>query len=385
MNAALDPVARLPLEISSEIFRQSLPRFPKPGDPDVPILQLNICNAWTDIALSTPSLWAAIHIIFPSGLSSTQSLKTLVPIWLQRAHNRPLSISLSGADVDYDVFSIIWSHAQQLKHLEISDMDSYDDDVDRTTIPLWKDTIPGLFPSLETLKTHGVYGAGLSHHILDLLRLAPNLIECSLELDVTIDFDEILVLPKLRRLMFRERGPSPYFDYGILDHLSLPRLETLFADAILSKLLPFLQRSSPPLRELVLGNESDLPLLAECLHLVPDLRRFEMWDSLCGLVEGFFAALVQSPSLLPQLRTLVFHINENQTVDHISISFWTVALRALTARRTHLQVFHLEVPIGLASSIIPAVEISAALGELAADGMKICISGSDGEWKRTYG
>ncbi|KAJ7896373.1 hypothetical protein B0H14DRAFT_500837, partial [Mycena olivaceomarginata] len=122
MNAALDPVARLPLEISSEIFLQSLPRFPKPGDPDVPILQLNICNAWTDIVLSTPSLWAAIHIIFPSGLSSTQSLKTLVPIWLQRAHNRPLSISLSGADFDYDVVSIIWSHVQQLKHLEISDV-----------------------------------------------------------------------------------------------------------------------------------------------------------------------------------------------------------------------------------------------------------------------
>jgi hypothetical protein len=110
-----------------------------------------------------------------------------------------------------------------------------------------------------------------------------------------------------------------------------------------------------------------------------------MWDSLCGLVEEFFAALVQSPSLLPQLRTLVFHIYENQTVDHISVSFWTVALRALTARRTYLQVFHLEVPIGLAPSIIPAAEISAALGELAADGMKICISGSDGEWKRTYG
>ncbi|KAJ7310867.1 hypothetical protein DFH08DRAFT_456414 [Mycena albidolilacea] len=381
MNAALDPVARLPLEISSEIFRQSLAPFPDVGPLHAPMLLLNICNTWTDIALSTPSLWAAIHIIFPSGLSSTQSLKALVPIWLQRAHNRPLSIWLSGANFDYNVLSIIWSHAQRLKHLEISDMESDDDD-----IPLWKGTIPGPLPSLETLTTHGVYGAGLSHHhILDLLRLAPNLIECSLELDFNIAVDKILVLPKLHRLMFGECGTSPLFDYRFLEHLSLPGLETLFADAILESLLSFLQRSSPPLQELVLGNESDMPLLAECLHLVPDLRRFEMWDSPCGLVEEFFAALVQSPSLLPQLRTLVFHINENQTVDNISISFWTVALRALTARRTHLQVFHLQVPIGLASSIIPAAEISAALGELAADGMKICISGSDGEWVRTYG
>jgi hypothetical protein len=381
MNAILDPVARLPLEISSEIFRQSLAPFPDVVPLHAPMLFLNICNTWTNIALSTPSLWAAIHIIFPTGLSSTQGLKTLVPIWLRRAHNRPLSISLSGDNFDYDVLSIIWSHAQQLKHLEIFDVESDDDD-----IPLWKGTIPRPLPSLETVTIHGVYGARLSpHHIFNLLRLAPNLIECSLETNVDIAVDEILVLPKLHRLMFGECGTSPLFDYGFLEHLSLPGLETLFADSMLESLLPFLQRSLPPLRELVLGNESDMPLLAECLHLVPNLRRFEMWRIPCGLVEQFFAALVQSPSLLPQLRTLVFRINNNQMVDVIPISFWTVALRALTARRTHLQVFHLEAPIGLASSMIPAAEISAALGELAADGMKICISDSYGEWERTYG
>ncbi|KAJ7896401.1 hypothetical protein B0H14DRAFT_501188 [Mycena olivaceomarginata] len=378
INSALDPVARLPLEISSEIFRQSLAPFPDVGPLHAPMLLLNICNAWTDIALSTPSLWAAIHIIFPSGISSTQGLKTLVRIWLQRARNRPLSISLSGTDLDYDVVSIIWSHAQQLKHLEISDVDPNDD-----YISLWEGTTPGPLPSLETLTTPD--GGFSPRHILDLLRLAPNLIECTLELDDIIAVDEILVLPKLHRLMFGEYGTSPRFDCRFLDHLSLPGLETLFVHAILERLLPFLQRSSPPLRELVLGDESDMPLLAECLHLVPDLRRFEMWDSLCSLVEDFFAALVQCPSLLPQLRTLVFRINEDQMVDDLPISLWTVALRALTARRTHLQVFHLEAPVGLVSSIIPAAEISAALGELAADGMKICISGSDGEWKRTYG
>jgi hypothetical protein len=337
------------------------------------MLLLNICNTWTDIALLTPSLWAAIHIIFPHGLLSMQGLKTLVPIWLQRAHNRLLSISLSGPNFDYNVLSIIWSHSQQLKHLEISDVNS-DNDYIR------KDTYFGPFPSLQTLTMGNVHGAGFSpHHILDLLHLAPNLIECSLALDARIAVDEILVLPKLHRLMFGECGTSPLFDYRFLDHLSLPGLKTLFADAVLDSLLSFLRRSSPPLRELVLGNEFNIPLLAECLHLVPDLRRFEMWGSPCGLVEDFFAALVQSPSLLPQLRTLGFHLNE--MVDDIPISLWTVVLRALTARRTHLQVFHLEVPI----AIIPAAEISAALGELAADGMKICISDSDGEWVCTYG
>ncbi|KAJ7302187.1 hypothetical protein DFH08DRAFT_794656, partial [Mycena albidolilacea] len=92
LNSALDPVALLPLELSSDIFLRSLPLFPKPGDPSVPILLLNICHAWTDIALSTPSLWAAIHITFQSSRfpsPSTQGLKTLVLIWLRRAHNHP--------------------------------------------------------------------------------------------------------------------------------------------------------------------------------------------------------------------------------------------------------------------------------------------------------
>ncbi|KAJ7328970.1 hypothetical protein DFH08DRAFT_654486, partial [Mycena albidolilacea] len=65
LNAARDPVARLSLEISSEIFVQTLAPFPEPGALHAPMLLRNICNAWSDIALSTPELWAAIHINFP--------------------------------------------------------------------------------------------------------------------------------------------------------------------------------------------------------------------------------------------------------------------------------------------------------------------------------
>ncbi|KAJ7666926.1 hypothetical protein DFH06DRAFT_952749, partial [Mycena polygramma] len=65
LNSALDPVARLPLEVSSEIFLQSLPPFPKTGAEYVPMLFLNICHAWTDIALYKPELWAEIQITFP--------------------------------------------------------------------------------------------------------------------------------------------------------------------------------------------------------------------------------------------------------------------------------------------------------------------------------
>jgi len=65
LNAVRDPVARLPLEISSQIFLQCLPSHPKPRPQTTPMLLLNVCNAWTVIALSTPALWASIHLDFP--------------------------------------------------------------------------------------------------------------------------------------------------------------------------------------------------------------------------------------------------------------------------------------------------------------------------------
>ncbi|KAJ6516810.1 hypothetical protein C8R47DRAFT_405371 [Mycena vitilis] len=84
LNSVLDPVARLPLEISSEIFLQSLPPFPKAGAEHVPMLLLNVCHAWTDIALSKPELWAGIQITFPC----TPTFKDGVQTCLNRACNQ---------------------------------------------------------------------------------------------------------------------------------------------------------------------------------------------------------------------------------------------------------------------------------------------------------
>ncbi|KAJ7449978.1 hypothetical protein B0H11DRAFT_1822235 [Mycena galericulata] len=55
LNTLRDPVARLPLEVSSEIFTQCLPVLAEHGAHNIPMLLLNICNAWTYIALSTPA------------------------------------------------------------------------------------------------------------------------------------------------------------------------------------------------------------------------------------------------------------------------------------------------------------------------------------------
>ncbi|KAF7361532.1 F-box domain-containing protein [Mycena sanguinolenta] len=93
LNTILDPIALLPLEISSEIFHQSLlPRCPppQPKASHSPMLLLNVCKTWTDIALSTTSLWTGIWIEFPC----SDSLAQLLSIWFQRARNQPLSVFL---------------------------------------------------------------------------------------------------------------------------------------------------------------------------------------------------------------------------------------------------------------------------------------------------
>ncbi|KAJ7680138.1 hypothetical protein B0H17DRAFT_1138747 [Mycena rosella] len=122
LNAVRDPVSRLPLEISSAIFIQCLPSSttPQPGAHEIPMLFLNICNAWTDIALSTPALWEAIHINYPRATGFGQFLAT----WLSRARNRSLSLSLHGTFDENDA-TIARGYAERLRSLKI-----YSDDDD---------------------------------------------------------------------------------------------------------------------------------------------------------------------------------------------------------------------------------------------------------------
>ncbi|KAJ6558230.1 hypothetical protein B0H19DRAFT_1261760 [Mycena capillaripes] len=373
LNEALDPVARLPLEISGEIFIHSLPARPEPGSPH-PILLLNICHAWTDIALSSPRLWTGIYIALPC----TDSFKNVLPTWLRRTSNLPLSIILGGIYIDQDVAADIWGHGPQLKHLEIHNKE------DKSLEPAQPMNLfgvggPGPLPSLETLTIRGgLESWGRIFHgpqILQLLRMGPHLIECVFEgMRVTSDLETIekLVHPALRRLMFGEYGKCPRGNDNLLRCLSLPQLETLslsmrpVSGAIL---LSFLKRSSPPLRTLVLRpGRLDFSQLHQCLCLVPTLIRFELWYPGSRLLKELFAAFADSP-ILPNLHSLTIYTDSSV----ISYSSCTTLLRALAARRAHLQIVHIEMSADSWISLKPTADILAAFRDLIVDGMKIHI------------
>jgi hypothetical protein len=399
LNAVLDPVARLPPEISSDIFPHCLSPVPAldlppsdaRGGPDpYLILLLTVCNAWTTMALSTPDLWTAIDIIFPCAEGFPEILET----WLQRARNRPLSISLCGDLEDPSVFvisAIIWKHGQQLRSLEIC----ADTENEERYVDLFLGTLkPGPLPLPQTLAIRGMlderepsgYLNSLREfsgpQILELLSLAPNLVECIFDDVDDVDFvsdpsdldptPEYLIHPNLRRLSFGPRTTSSKGHDGILRWLSVPRLEALSVPPYLSAndFLSFLERSSPPLQELVVDDGS---MLINDIRLHDSLRlvhRFEIW-SLNAQMTQLLAAL--KDSFLPNLRDLIIH---NLSLTHFPDSSLETLLRTLYARRPQFQTLRIEVESGSLPRHIRLV----ATRELVASGIQIYI----GSKKRNF-
>ncbi|KAJ7512683.1 hypothetical protein B0H11DRAFT_2267760 [Mycena galericulata] len=110
-SALISPARRLPLDIIQEIFVACLPahRNCDMSAREAPMLLGRICSTWRTISLSTPRLWASLHIEDPGQRSgsfdSTFSLirtpevkpalfLEVIENWLGRSGGCPLSISL---------------------------------------------------------------------------------------------------------------------------------------------------------------------------------------------------------------------------------------------------------------------------------------------------
>ncbi|KAJ6523340.1 hypothetical protein B0H19DRAFT_1201888 [Mycena capillaripes] len=360
--------------ISSKIFLHCFP--PHEADAQAsPMLFMNVCNAWSDIALSTPELWAAIDLDFPS----VQILET----WLQRAGNYPLSVNLRRS-LNHGTATVLSKYAEQLKHLEI-----HEEELDTHSLI-------GLesFPFLETL-TIGVvlddeeeYSAFSIPETIRFLRLAPNLEQCTLYaysyFDADSTSDEKSVLPKLTCLEFGNPGNFGllvrYFEYDdtILRHLTLPALQTLllpFTSLTFTDFSHFLKRSSPPLRKLILGRSCGILSsieLEECLRLVPSLTHLELlYEGERTFLDDLFSALGNSPShFLPNPHTLKL-----QYECDLSASSYQRLHNALSARRAQIVSVDLRNPFCCEDDIQPEADICAASGvrQLVTEGMEIYI------------
>ncbi|KAJ7724954.1 hypothetical protein DFH07DRAFT_854492 [Mycena maculata] len=119
--ALVSPIRRLPADVMQEIFVACLPSGQNSvmSEQDAPLLLCHICNAWRSLALSTPRLWASLHIVLPS-MDEMPSINETVNGWLSRSGILPLSISVAAPRrFEYDLstllqtligFSPRWNH-----------------------------------------------------------------------------------------------------------------------------------------------------------------------------------------------------------------------------------------------------------------------------------
>ncbi|KAJ7727227.1 hypothetical protein B0H16DRAFT_1779657 [Mycena metata] len=160
LNTLRDPISRVPFELSSAIFIQCLPlkRKRRTSVRMAPLLLLQICNAWTDISISTPALWTAIRLQSPA----VEHLQ----IWLGRARNQLLSVSLNNS-LTSETATLLGEQAERLENLEICDPN------------LGSGLLMSAecFPHLQTLTIEAISNgrAYKRSEVLRIFRLAPNL------------------------------------------------------------------------------------------------------------------------------------------------------------------------------------------------------------------
>ncbi|KAF8133055.1 hypothetical protein K438DRAFT_1884520, partial [Mycena galopus ATCC 62051] len=107
-KALISPIRRLPLDMLQEIFVACLPtdRNCVMSACEAPVLLGRICSSWRNISLSTPRIWARLHIVEPERPEWAPSLHgvreqkqaqriEITKAWLERSGQCPLSISLS--------------------------------------------------------------------------------------------------------------------------------------------------------------------------------------------------------------------------------------------------------------------------------------------------
>ena len=112
-RALISPFRRLPLEIMGEIFAHCLPTHHNAvmSVEEAPLLLGRVCSVWRSITLSTPRLWASLHIPTPTPNScldpaSVHKMATrceAVREWILRSGKIPLSISLYTPNPRYSI------------------------------------------------------------------------------------------------------------------------------------------------------------------------------------------------------------------------------------------------------------------------------------------
>ncbi|KAJ7486623.1 hypothetical protein FB451DRAFT_1126873 [Mycena latifolia] len=338
--AMVSPARRLPGDIVRAIFVACLPshRNPVITSDESPLLLCQICSTWRCLALSTPRLWAAVHVVLPQQ-PKLQVLADILASWLERSGGLPLSISVVLSQTwkfEDDALPLLtrlvpfcrrWQHIQfALSH--------------HNSFAAFKDLCPDDVPMLESMSIRGIeqrfywegptsdtpvesykrlsflnspslwsvsIPSGRDSHKLPLpwthlrsltidgpiscdnaitfLRQCWALENCVFSLNTgnhTNDDEKPISLPHLRHLSLStslrvRRPPAAFFRLLILPSLRSLECSQLSLVGDSCPFLPLLEGTSSLERlTLNLTGISDDPRLADCLFAMPLLQHFRL-------------------------------------------------------------------------------------------------------------
>ncbi|KAK7049123.1 hypothetical protein R3P38DRAFT_1886018 [Favolaschia claudopus] len=374
LNAVLDPMARLPLELQSKIFLHCLcfdddeeknededERASRPNSKLAPMVFSNVCQLWRDIALCTPELWTHLRMEgSPRGSNHFQ----LYEIWLERSRPLPVSLTLASTSI----------LAEGVKHA----IDRSARRVEEFSLLLSAgprgrgDRMPRLpFQSLKRLVI--VVGDQIPfyyvHHWIDLMRMSPGLLHCTFVAkfshldDTNGGKSDCFTLAALKELRLKERPsvfPVKVNPTKLLRYITLPALERLHihcsitADSV-SDFSAFILRSSPPLRSLAIESITAISTpIAEYLSAVPTLQTLTLATSdWVSVVER----LATDPAFLPNLEHLTCTPRRTRSRGDFEIVICMLEVRSLRTFRLN-DVF--PIPFG-GSSVAPDEDILVEL------------------------
>ncbi|KAK7049118.1 hypothetical protein R3P38DRAFT_2872750 [Favolaschia claudopus] len=361
LNAVLDPMARLPVELQSKIFVHCLCIDEDEGasrpDPKLaPMLVSNVCQLWRDIALSTPELWTHLRMEgSPRGANYSQ----LYGSWLERSRPLPVSLTLASTSV----------LAEGVNHL----IDCSAQRVEEFSLLLLADSNPHHTPilPLHYLKKLVVALQDRQRFSVDqwlnLMRMSPGLLHCSLLASFSHHeiggYSQHMKHTALKELYLGERSLSFQAIANptiLLRYMTLPALERLrircsITPDSVSDFSAFILRSSPPLRSLVI--ESMIAVTtptADYLSAVPTLKTLTLaisdWVS---VVER----LATDPGFLPNLEHLTCTPRRIRSRGDFEVVICMLEVRALRTFRLN-DVF--PVPFG-GSTVAPDEDILVEL------------------------
>ncbi|KAJ7267402.1 hypothetical protein C8J57DRAFT_1327628 [Mycena rebaudengoi] len=354
--ALVSPARRLPDDIVREIFVGTLPsdRNCVISATEPPLLLGRICQTWRAVALSTPRLWASLHIAAPSS-PRLEQLNGMVDTWLSRSGALPLSLSFAqyrrtGATKVSMLLETLIRYSTRWKHIRI--VFPFDDSFEALShlstadVPILErvsiDGPPDLepmspsicqvlgAPNLRSLSLNlsplitldgrqplrweqlrhlaipgaSAEGALPSHVALDVLRQCVLLETCMLRVYVHTEDDHSglpFCLEYMQELRITVHGSG---QLNFFEKLVLPNLRCLeYASASEMSLMPLLS-SARSVESLTLL-WAPVRDLASALRLMPMLQELRLaYVALSDSVDLFQPLTAADPPLCPQLQRI---------------------------------------------------------------------------------